>query len=321
MAPPPVVPTGTPPRRWSGSLLLIVAVLLVVTSSAVLDGGVRGSAAPVPLPAPPPVGSCLTLTATSATEVPCTRPHDGEVLLTWPAGRLPDGVTDFSAVAAYPFGAGGQVKTAGCSVAQQEWVHPDDLPGAAFWNPTNPVVDSQLITAPPGDRTPREGWIACILVAPDRQPIAGSLRGVGADAAPPSRLGSCLQTASNAWGAVTLTCDRPHRVEILASFRIRSVFDESSRFTGMPDDATLDAACRALAAAVTGSDDPTFGGRLRVRATSLFPASIREINAMDPAGNPVRTYIPLPQCAVDLVGDGLLTGTVVGLGDRPLPVG
>ncbi len=312
--------SGTPPRRLSGLLVLIAAAVLVMGASAALDRGVRGTATPRALPAPPPVGSCLILTTDVVDVVDCGSPHHAEVLQTWPAGATPEGVPDFRSVAAHPFGGGGQVSTAGCSVAQSEWVHPAALPGSAFWNPTSPVVDSQLLAAPQGERTPTRGWSACILVAPDREVISGSLRGTGA-AAPPSRLGSCVQAATNAWGPVTLTCDQPHRIEVLASFRIRSVFDEAQRFTGMPDDGSLDDACTELAAAVTGATDPTFGGRVQVRAVSLFPASIREIDAVDPAGNAVHTYIPLPQCVVELVGEGELTGSVVGLDGAPLPVG
>ncbi|WP_111767557.1 septum formation family protein [Nakamurella deserti] len=314
----PVRPAGG--RRGLGVLILAAAVVLVLVASAALDRGVPGTPTARPLPPPPPVGSCLDLTRTSVSVVPCGAPHHAEVLQTWPAGTIPEGVGDFRSVAAYPFGGGGQVSTAGCAAAQTEWVHPADLPGAAFWNPTSPVVDSQLLAAPPSERTPTRGWAACILVAPDRQPVTGSLRGTDA-AAPPSRLSSCVQAATNAWGPVTLTCDQPHRIEVLASFRIRSVFDEAQRFTGMPDDDTLAAACTDLAAAVTGASDPTFGGRLQVSAVSLFPASIREIDAVDPAGNAVRTYIPLPQCVVELFGEGTLTGTVVGLGAGALPLG
>lgn len=271
MAQQPVDPV--PPRnaaRGAGVVVLLVAVALLLTVSAVLDRGVSGTALAAPLPPPPPVGSCLRLTADTEAVVPCDGDHHAEVMQTWPAGSLPAGIPDFDAVAAYPFGGGGQVNTTGCVTAQQEWVQTPNLPGTDVWNPTSPVVDSQLLAAPPSARTPGAGWIACIMVAPDREPLAGALRVGVTTPVPPSRLSSCVEAATNAWGPVTLTCDQPHRTEILASFRIRSAFDADQHFTGMPDDTTLGAACTALAAAVTGTADPTYGGRLEVRAQSLF---------------------------------------------------
>ncbi|MEO5833415.1 MAG: hypothetical protein ABJA16_04345 [Nakamurella sp.] len=298
----------------------MTALVLAVTTSAALNPGVTGQATATPLPAPPAVGSCLLLTADRSDAVPCDRDHHAEVVQTWPAGTLPPGIATFAAVAAYPFGSGGRVGTASCQDAQRSWVHGPEVPGSPWWSASSPVVDSQLLAAPPSQRTPSQGWVACIVVAPDRQLLAGSLR-AGTATPPASRLGSCVEAATNAWGPVTLTCDQPHHTEILGSFRIRSVFDDQGRFTGFADDAALASSCAALAAALTRTDDPTFAGRLEVRAVSLFPASIWEVDAIDPAGDPVHTYIPLPQCVVELVGGGTLTGSVVGLGHAPLPLG
>lgn len=318
-------PLGTgrvdrPAPRGVGALVLLTAVVLVLATSALLNPGLAGQPAAAPLPAPPAVGSCLVLTPDRADAVPCDQEHHAEVVRTWPAGTLPPGVATFAAIAAYPFGGGGRVGTADCEDEQQAWVQGADVPGSQFWVVSSPVVDSQLLAAPPAQRTASQGWVACIVVAPDRQLLTGSLR-AGTPTPPVSRLGSCVQEATNAWGPVTLTCDQPHRTEILASFRIGSVFDDQGHYIGFANDATLSASCTALVAAVARTDDPTFGGRLEVRAESLFPASIWEVDATDPAGMPVHTYIPLPQCAVELVGDGTLSGTVVGLGDGPLPLG
>ncbi len=316
----PVIGRSAPPRRTAGFLVLITALVLLTGAPSVLSRGLPGVAAVGALPDPPPVGSCLWLDRDRVEPVPCDQSHHAEVMLTWPADRPPADAGTFAAVAGHPFGTAGQVKTVTCNDARQPWVQVAHLPGSEFWTAAGPVVDSQLLAAPAAERTPDRGWLACILVAPDRQPLTGALR-AGSGGQPAARLGTCVQASQNYRGPETVTCDRPHRTEILGTFRTTSLFDARGRFTGYPDDTVLADSCAAFARAVTRTDDPTFGGRLHVRAASLFPASILEVDTTDPAGVPVHTYVPLPQCDLDLVGAGTLTGTVVGLAGGPLPLG
>jgi hypothetical protein len=78
--------------------------------------------------------------------------------------------------------------------------------------------------------------------------------------------------------------------------------------------------CEQLAAIVMGTADPTRGGRL---AVTVGPVSgTTYVFSSNPADGAAVTRVDLVgACAVELVGAGQLTGTVIGLGESPLPVG
>lgn len=311
-------------RIGSRSRLLGVAVLLAVLVAALgvpqlTRTGFAGHPSALPLPLAPPVGSCLLIDDQSVTTTSCDGPHHAEVTQTWEAGQTADGAPAFAALAAKRFGDPARSATA-CLLAQLAYLDYNATDASGNWNPVRPGVQGEMITAPAGAHTPTRGWTGCVLAAPGRGVFIGSLRPPGAARPIESRLASCLELGGAGDAAGWIGCQLPHRIEVLATFDPNSVVDEQGVYRGLPTNDELDQSCSVLVTAMTGVTDVTFGGLARIGATPLLPGSRTQMSVVDTVGSRLIVDVPLPLCFVELVGDGALNRTVIGLGDHPLPL-
>lgn len=283
-------------RRLSGMVVLLLAVCAAVVVPQILRPGLAGHASAAPLPAPPAIGTCVTLGQRSYTRVDCSEPHDGEVFVTWtaddpdrPVGRHSLSCTDESD---HRFGAG--------STRLHGWVL------------TIVNVSTRLIRAPRPERVGERGWAACVIRAADQSRFVGSVTGLTAvQVQRPGVFGSCLSGSLY----LHLPCTDPHTIERLGTTTGLYPVDEAVDLTANGLPATLDTAlrvtCNDLARDVTGSADPTYGARLTVDVVA---------SSMVPTISPTRGIVAYSVDCVVTSGDVALNDSVVGLGDGALPI-
>lgn len=294
--------TGRRSSRWIGVLVLGVALIATLAAPVGWEVSLGDGASRADLPEPPAVGSCLVVVIGVST-VPCADLHEAEVVTAWRAdASVVDDVARFSGYLERPFAGldrsmGGVTEEVvnGCWGAVMTAVRPeyDARDEPARWLPVPPAVQAALIAAPPGQGSGRWRWLSCVAVSAFEQPWSGLLNGpVGRPTVRPAVLAATCGTD------VSLTlvrCDRQHRSEVL----------------GWPADGTavetadLAGTCFELAQQLIGADDPTFAGRVAV--TVLTDAPFLHTSA-------------LPACTAEVIGDELLVGSLVGLGDAALPL-
>ncbi len=258
----------------------------------------------------------------TVTVVDCAERHNAEVARAWAAGDPPADGPAFEVLVGSSFlQRGSRMSSPSCWAAQHAHLNDRRSDPSQTWRIVEPLVISQLITAPAEQRTAHRGWVVCVVGSLDRGDYTGSLRG-GFTAAHPwdGRLASCLPTRAAGGSAGWTTCSGSHRVEVLGVFDRGSVVNEHGEFVGMPSSDVLVASCATLATSLIGTDDPTFGGRLTVGALQLLPDWIARITTYRSDGSASDTYIPIPLCFIEPAGAGELRGTVIGLGSGPLPI-
>ncbi len=293
---PPGAYRGLMDRRRSGVIVLLCAVVALLVVPRVLRPGIDGTAAAAPLPAPPPIGTCVVLAPRSATPVDCGQPHDGELFVTWTADdparpRDRHSPACIDALAAYPGAAA-----------------PTRLHG---WEPTVFTLSTRLIRAPRDQRVGDRAWAGCLLRPGDQSRYDGTVLGLPAGATDrPGAFGACAS------GSIyfRLPCTQPHTIERLGTMSGSLPRDEAAPVVadGLPlilaD--TLRESCRALAVDLLDTADPTHGGQLDVAVvrSSMVPALTQDPDLVAWSVD----------CIVDS-GELLLTDSVVGRGDTALP--
>lgn len=144
-----------------------------------------------------------------------------------------------------------------------------------------PVVAHRFIAVV--DDSGADRWAACVVLAPGLERYRGSYVSSLAGTAAPTPFGSCR---SGAAAGLQASCDMPHDQQIFGVLQ--------------PGATPTWHSCAALVRRVTGMVDLTGGGRLGVWID-------------DPGAKAT--------CRVRVVGPERLTGTLLGLGDAPLPLG
>lgn len=289
-------------RRAAGILTVVLALVCAVALSRIGGNRTAGIAAAPRGATLPSVGDCLeSLTdplsapaivdgsfevnsydEASVTFSHCTGPHIGEIVAFLMTPGAPAAI-DLPTV-----GSGGAPDSAmWCRLIADQYA------GATMWRfRTNddsgwePSTGQRFIAVggaitgdPAGSR-----WATCAVVAAGLEPYEGSyLRSWADDAAPPP-FGRCRSGwAVDNW----VSCTAPHRTQ---EFGTRPEAAAADR-TGL-------AGCRSLIEVMTGMSDVTRGGALEVD---------------------VSTENSTSSCRLSVTGDRPLVGTLVGIGDRPLP--
>jgi hypothetical protein len=319
-----VEPTVARPLRrrgdpTAGALLLVVGAIAVLAARTLLAPGVHGDAAPAPWPTPPPVGSCVILDLNEVARVPCDSPHSGEVVATWRAGEQPRPL----------LGAAPRRPLVTVSVTRQLPVTPsDDLctgwveqytgwtqfaishGGIGEWIAPKPLVAPKLVVAPAGQGTADWHWSACVVQT--QQPLyTGIVRSAASRSARlPGQILICLNrgVASSEFVA----CDEPHSVELIGVMSLSGRMMAADTIAVDRSTADVHQLCVDMVAARAGTANPTHNGQLEVVTESVWVQ--RE--------TPTVVWPPgwlVPDCLIRVVGGGKLVGSVVGLGDRPLP--
>ena len=282
-------------RRLIGALILLVAAVTVIAVPGLLRPGVAGTAFPAPIPPPPSPASCVVLRA-GGTVVPadCALAHDGEVVAVW---RASDAAI-----------AGVTAET--CAQLGSLSVVPRYTQDVAGWQASPVASVSLVVRAPAALQDTANDWAACVVTAGGPQ-FSGSLTEVfGLDAVP-----DVFRRCSA--GPRPSACALPHHAERIAGTD-GSLTDDYTG--GSPDgrvfkvQLSLQQSCEAVAATVTGVRDPTYGGRLAVEVVVDSTDSYK-----DPTSWYGTSFRYQAGCVLRTTA-GLLTASLVGLGDDPLPV-
>ena len=125
------------------------------------------------------------------------------------------------------------------------------------------------------------GWAVCAVLAPALEPYRGSYLDSMADRAAPAPFGDCRSAVAP---GRRISCQAPHDVQVFGTARAGTA--------PTPDD------CRTLVLRLTAMRDPTGDGRLAVEMVGSVAAT----------------------CRVRVIGPQLLTATLLGRGDAPLPL-
>lgn len=334
-------------RRLSGMLALVAALLMALIIPRVLEPPLAGQPSAEPPANPPPIGACILLAAVGALgavggdpgalgeewdsgttdvvrSVPCSEPHNGEIA--WSASSrsanqaLAGSYEAQWATAPSPAAAA----AAKCS----EWASGYVGTGIAeranslgSWLPIPPYSVSAIVRGPTADYPERLGWFACVVSSPGGESYLGSVRGDGGELGGrrPGAYATCLALGEAAVATLEYsTCGQPHRIEFMATLLVTQQMAEAGRVDVELSSEELLTQCRAAVSQMTGSPDPTYAGRLSV---SVETVSQRGITASEPLPNLAVGQLIRPDCLVELVGDGVLTDSLIGLGAGDLPVG
>jgi hypothetical protein len=313
-------------RRWGGALVLVVAVIAALAGNA-RTKHLAGDAERGPVPGPPHVGDCLLESPGSVRwgtfdgDQSSADPPGG--MAAYPSLRLGDCATRrFGEVAGVVADGSDRRRT-----YQEAWGDPTSpestcsalidaylgTPQVSAAPPTwSPAPYTALVLVGPSDLQRADGqhWLGCVAAGVDGtgNPAAytGSVRGTLRSLRFPSQLAECLERQPSTAGVTAVGCDRPHKAELLAIG-----YSDAKRAVDTDD---ADLGCADLARSMTGLADPAAVGWLRVRtlAVQLPP----DPNTADSStANPTQWY-----CTIEPVGDHVLTGPVLGLGDGPPPV-
>lgn len=173
-------------RSVVGGFLVFAGALLVLAVNAISGRAVQGVASAGPLPPPPESGACvLSYQAGSWREVPCSAPHQGEVVYAIAGIAGADG-TDNPSGATVSTAQLRELSTrrsqlaAGCGTSSEgtpaapgtPWApwptSPDNVAGGGVWIPP-PVRTGTVVATSAGDA----GWAACVRVPQRAYPGSG----------------------------------------------------------------------------------------------------------------------------------------------------
>ncbi len=307
-------------RRLAGGVVLLVVLVAAVVAPNFSQLRIAGRAVQISVPAAPVAGDCVTSLPDvnrllregnfgigDEIELPvaefgsCTGAIRGEVV------SVLDGVTLTRDVPATDY----QKDLSQCGLDSIDYtgsIPPivDGSPGRPG-NVWSPALNFQTTSIGPSplQRSVGQRWLACVIGAPAAHPYEGSLRDVLTTGAVPWNFANCWR--SEAMRDVDqVSCDRPHAVELLATTGLGST----------PQTATeVLHSCSVIAGRMIRTADPTRGGALRYTILDFD----QTISPVPPTEEVLRdTYIT---CIVVARAGLVLTDTLVGIGDGPLPTG
>lgn len=277
----------TPGRRLVGVGIVLVVALCVPAAARWNGLPVSGSAVVARTVVVPGVGDCV---AALTGPTPPLQPlvfgisaavvDDGSVVFSTCVGTHVGEVVAFRRDGA---GAGTRAGMAGkwCTdVAASYREHLRWQVAAVAAGVWSPVMVQRFVAVIGASGSDR--WAVCAVLAPGLERYRGSYLGSMADAAAPPPFGSCRS------GEVPdrrVSCETPHGQQVFGTL--------------LPGATPTMDSCRGLVGRLSAMTDPTGGGRLEVGVADLGGAAT---------------------CRVRVVGPQRLTGTLLGLGDGPLPL-
>jgi hypothetical protein len=299
-------------RRLGGIMVLFVALVAVIVVPSIAGRRVPGSVVATVFPLPPAAGDCLLAPFPVAvrsgvpSEIPfpatrfgsCEGSIAGEVVAVWPTA-------DAAEAAATSRRAGPCYQAAATFAGLESTRRSTDLPdapadGTIRWKPT---IGFDAYHVVPGDQERKAGrsWVACLAVPTGRPTYRGTLTDAFTTGSLPAEFGLCWEGDDIDRLPGPVPCTQPHAAELLATGFIRDRLAAPTEF--------IDAACPAMASRLMRTDDPTRGGQLRI----VSDRSTGDVFS--------RSDAPLTiGCMVVSAGPQRLSGTVIGLGDRPAPL-
>ena len=97
-------------------------------------------------------------------------------------------------------------------------------------------------------------------------------------------------------------CTAPHSTQQLGYGFVQSVRDSGTAIISSVDPDAVTAGCESLASSVMKTSDPTKGNRLAITVVAQVSGA------------------PYVQCAVSVIGTKKLTGSLIGIGSKALPL-
>lgn len=316
-------------RRETGVAVVAAAVLLAVIVPDLGGRSIPGRAQAIPIRPVPSVGECV-LTPIAALRGPtgnsffvadddvrvgaCQGSRYGEVSAVLDGrGAYVGGNTE----GRYLSGNYGGAEYV-CDYQTQDYqgVPASLRGGAAYANLWSATLSTLTLTMQPDDeqRAAGQNWTACIAVqvddADNLTTFAESSRDLYRTGTPRPDSGSCLDVADAAT-ARPVRCDRPHGAENFG-LAVTAVGE-----VGTGDEGDLQRSCTELVALLTRAPDVGTEGGLEVFTATTYRDDNGTVIARpdsDSAG--VLAY---SSCQVVTPPGRTLSGTLVGLGDRPVP--
>jgi hypothetical protein len=298
-------------RRLVGVVVLVLALVAVSVIPSVTGRRIAGTAIPVTLPDLPQVGDCLLARSPS----PADDYPGSEMTVDASAYGACDGVVAGEIVAVWEssddpgYGTGPPWRDP-CAREAAEYAGLErsgrsmDLPGApsgpVSWRPTMGDGSLQLL---PGreERSAGRDWVACLAVPTARAGYVGTLRDAYTTGSMPDEFGSCWDGTDLDQLPGVVRCAEPHLAELLATGWIRDRVEAPT--------AVIDSSCAEVAGRIMHTADPTRGGALKIVADRLTG----DVSS--------RPDAPLSiACFVTSAGAQQLSGTLIGLADRPVPL-
>ena len=309
-----------------GALLVVAVVAIAILVPSREGRRLAGTPSLIPLPADPVVGDCLLEPTAdffadirqAPAELPTSSSVNRNVARPGPApvfGRCTGSVAGevVAIISAVGDSAARRLQIASsgldCRAAALDYaglVQNEgnySIPGATAVDPVlwRLSVDLRGTWVLPGELLQAAGrsWAACVVAptSPDR--YSGTIAGAYRDGRLPDAFGTCWDLPESSARIQTLPCNEPHQAELISSGRV-------------PDRAATTAvaiqqSCEELAAGVIRRTDPTAGGGITVRVSpETLDSQTRRAANLDV----VCFVIPTEHS---------LAGTVVGIGDRPIP--
>jgi hypothetical protein len=290
--------------RWPGGVALVVAMTAVIAGHGLFRAPASGVAVPVDLPATPRVGACVLYLPDPAADLdsavayrnvafgPCKGVLAGEIASVTPGRRT---VADGS--------IGALMGTSGdCWAAASRYVglsRVGDLAGSADADPTGDArgrvawrpelqVRGQLVGADVLQTAAGRDWSACVVRPENLDVYLGSVRGALRNGAAPAPYGDC-SVSTDLTLSSSVDCANPHATERLGWAAVPS---------GSVSAKELTESCLEFARLLLRTGDPTFGGILHIVTHTAGPTT----------------------CAAIVRGSARLTGSLIGIGSRPLPL-
>ncbi len=300
-------------RRVAGVLLLVIALVCALAVPNLVGRQVAGAAVGEVIAGPPAVGTCVSaLSAAGPDEIDDVKVDDAV-----PSRSLP--VATAAPCSGQVIGEVISVSTTNTSqvstLQEYDEAHPDCRSQVETYLGTTATtalvgvqwsksiyVDAVTVGPDEHDRTAGRTWSACVMSAVGQEyPTPGTLKASWATGTLPAAFGLCWADQVVQHGIPT-ACTTPHSTQQLAYADVLRPSVSDNSMISVADPAHVLAGCRQAAASIMKVQDPTFGGRLAVKVVT------------DPPG------APFVQCTVSATGGKALTGSLIGLGSKPLPL-
>lgn len=294
---------------------MVVALVALLVAPNIAGKRASGAAVPEVIAAPPTVGSCIAaISPAQPTPASIDSANADEAL---PARALPVAtvIPCHGAVIGEIISIKSVTSTAASTLDEYDQRNPSCRSQVESYLGTTSTtaiegvqwsksfyVNAVSVGPDAHDRAAGRTWTACVLSAVDRTfAVSQSLKSSWTTSTVPGVFGLCWAQGVVQHGAPT-ACTSPHSTQQLGYGLVASATDSGTSIVSAAGPDQVAAGCRKLAATMMKVADPTRGGALSIKVVS------------DSSGAP---YV---QCAVSIVGTGKLTGSLIGLGARALPI-
>ncbi len=294
-------------RRATGVLMLVLVLFTAAVVPNLQPKSIAGRAGIGPVPPQPHIGECLLQNPPDPTAPAsrqesyrlgtCTRQHYGEVaqvLQTAAAAPNPSALTS------------PEKDPCGDQAAYLGWKPPAGSIDGVRWLPIDVTVVDMVPVAI--QQASGQRWVACVVTPLNAgASYTGSVRGALATGKLPTAYAAC-QFSVTVDRTGVLGCAQPHRYEIFAYAMLSP---------GYHDQKALDLQCRRIVTAAMGRADPSGAGALRISVSPFHwdSAGASQPGYADSSADPGSEGV----CTVGVTGSRLLTGSLFGIGEKPLP--